>query len=270
MQSLVKFLKSGSLDSHSQPDSSQLSRQRPSTHDAGWPSGKRGRMSIYMEELPDMPSTEQMFQEERASAMRAWVTAAEKIVAEGKQRFEAEKKELERQRDARIAESKAQAQNNFDREVKTYNEAIKRLGDRLKANGKRLQAECDSNVAAAHQQFQQKLQATNGDEDLRSAEERLARERRRTEEAEVLARMLKSGGQADRGMEQRKRPHEHLCPITMEVMRDPVMILCGDTFERSEITKWFEQNNTCPHCRQQPPTKTMIPNLAVRKMIEDW
>lgn len=206
-----------------------------------------------------MPSTEQMFQEERASAMRAWVTAAEKIVAEGKQRFEAEKEELERQRNTRIVDIGG-----------TYKEKTARLLAQMKADAERFKAEYLSHVAAADQQHEQELQATNGDEDLRNAEERLARERRRTEEAEVLARMLKSVGQADRGMEQKKRPHEHLCPITMEVMRDPVMILCGDTFERSEITKWFEQNNTCPHCRQKPPTKTMIPNLAVRKMIEDW
>ncbi|KAE8719465.1 hypothetical protein F3Y22_tig00109957pilonHSYRG00148 [Hibiscus syriacus] len=43
-------------------------------------------------------------------------------------------------------------------------------------------------------------------------------------------------------------PHEFLCPTTLYVMRDPVIIASGQTFERDSIQKWFDSNNrTCPN-----------------------
>eukprot|EP00923_Selenidium_pygospionis_P046624 GHVN01080536.1.p1 GENE.GHVN01080536.1~~GHVN01080536.1.p1 ORF type:complete len:167 (+),score=23.78 GHVN01080536.1:266-766(+) len=66
-----------------------------------------------------------------------------------------------------------------------------------------------------------------------------------------------------------QRPNEHLCPITTEVMTDPVMITCGDTFERSAIVDWFKNNNTCPNCRQ-PSDKKLMPNKVVKKIVQDF
>lgn len=68
---------------------------------------------------------------------------------------------------------------------------------------------------------------------------------------------------------QRERPVEHFCPITTEAMRDPVMIGCGDTFERTAIEEWFKEHDTCPYCRE-PSDKVLLPNKAVKRMIQDW
>ncbi|KAE8690313.1 hypothetical protein F3Y22_tig00110895pilonHSYRG00009 [Hibiscus syriacus] len=38
-------------------------------------------------------------------------------------------------------------------------------------------------------------------------------------------------------------PHEFLCPITVEIMRDPVIVASGQTFERESIQKWFDSNH---------------------------
>ncbi|KAJ6671804.1 U BOX DOMAIN-CONTAINING [Salix viminalis] len=42
-------------------------------------------------------------------------------------------------------------------------------------------------------------------------------------------------------------PHEFLCPITLEIMVDPVIVATGQTYERESIQKWLNSNHrTCP------------------------
>lgn len=72
------------------------------------------------------------------------------------------------------------------------------------------------------------------------------------------------------GTTSRKRPDQHICPISHEVMSAPVMISCGHTFEQSVIAKWFLNNETCPTCRTPVVTTAMIPNIALRQLIEKW
>ncbi len=59
------------------------------------------------------------------------------------------------------------------------------------------------------------------------------------------------------------------CPLTMEVMRDPVMAADGQTYERVEIEKWFEKGNrTSPLTGAELPSTVLMPNIALRKAIE--
>lgn len=48
-----------------------------------------------------------------------------------------------------------------------------------------------------------------------------------------------------------------------------MVVSCGDTFERSAIEQWFKDNDSCPFCRATC-NKVVVPNKAVRKMIQDW
>ncbi|KAK7374312.1 hypothetical protein VNO80_07740 [Phaseolus coccineus] len=66
-------------------------------------------------------------------------------------------------------------------------------------------------------------------------------------------------------------PHEFLCPITLEIMTDPVIIASGQTYERESIDKWFRTNhNTCPKTRQPLQHMSLAPNCALRSLIEEW
>ncbi|KAE8658915.1 U-box domain-containing protein 15 [Hibiscus syriacus] len=66
-------------------------------------------------------------------------------------------------------------------------------------------------------------------------------------------------------------PHEFLCPITLEVMRDPVIIASGQTFERESILKWFDSNNrTCPKTRETLAHLSVAPNHALKNLITQW
>ncbi|KAF8379970.1 hypothetical protein HHK36_027436 [Tetracentron sinense] len=61
------------------------------------------------------------------------------------------------------------------------------------------------------------------------------------------------------------------CPITREVMVDPVETSSGQTFERSAIEKWFADGNiTCPLTMTPLNTSTLRPNKTLRQSIEEW
>ncbi|XP_021612923.1 U-box domain-containing protein 15 [Manihot esculenta] len=66
-------------------------------------------------------------------------------------------------------------------------------------------------------------------------------------------------------------PHEFLCPITLEIMTDPVIIASGQTYERESIQKWFNSNHrTCPKTRQTLAHMSVAPNFALRNLILQW
>ena len=60
------------------------------------------------------------------------------------------------------------------------------------------------------------------------------------------------------------------CPISRELFEDPV-ICAGDgqTYERTEIEEWLKNKNTSPFNTSKPlSSKTLIPNIAVRKLAD--
>jgi hypothetical protein len=64
-------------------------------------------------------------------------------------------------------------------------------------------------------------------------------------------------------------PDEYLCPITCEVMEDPVIAEDGQTYEREAIATWVAADGTSPMTRQSMPNR-FIPNRIVKGLIEKW
>lgn len=72
-----------------------------------------------------------------------------------------------------------------------------------------------------------------------------------------------------------KQPLEPLqpfyCPITGDVMEDPVETPSGQTFERGAIQKWLaEGNKHCPLTMTSLRTSDLRPNKTLRQSIEEW
>ncbi|ERM96136.1 hypothetical protein AMTRI_Chr09g14340 [Amborella trichopoda] len=66
-------------------------------------------------------------------------------------------------------------------------------------------------------------------------------------------------------------PNDFLCPITLEIMTDPVIIATGQTYERSSIQKWLESGHrTCPKTRLTLSHLSLAPNYALRNLISLW
>ena len=66
-------------------------------------------------------------------------------------------------------------------------------------------------------------------------------------------------------------PNEYICPISLEVMKHPVMDRNGNTFEKSAILEWLNRGNThCPLTRQPLKPSALIPNYSLKLSIDTW
>nr|NGX60106.1 E3 ubiquitin-protein ligase LubX [Chlamydiota bacterium] len=55
-------------------------------------------------------------------------------------------------------------------------------------------------------------------------------------------------------------PPTFICPITDNIMADPVIDKHGHSFERAAILEWLKINNTCPMNRQPLTPDDLAPN----------
>uniref|UniRef100_A0A5B6ZM13 RING-type E3 ubiquitin transferase n=1 Tax=Davidia involucrata TaxID=16924 RepID=A0A5B6ZM13_DAVIN len=66
-------------------------------------------------------------------------------------------------------------------------------------------------------------------------------------------------------------PDDFLCPISLELMRDPVIVATGQTYERSYIQRWIDCGNaSCPKTQQKLENLTLTPNYVLRSLITQW
>ena len=88
-----------------------------------------------------------------------------------------------------------------------------------------------------------------------------------------------SGGRSgtlERGLSREGLPpppfQNWLCPITMALMRDPVMFVAdGQTYERSAIETWLSGGKrTSPVTNEALTSTEMVPNHALRGAIDEW
>lgn len=61
------------------------------------------------------------------------------------------------------------------------------------------------------------------------------------------------------------------CPISLDVMKSPVSLCTGVTYDRSSIQRWLDGgNNTCPATMQVLHNKELIPNHTLQRLIKIW
>ncbi|KAL0447235.1 UNVERIFIED_CONTAM: U-box domain-containing protein 45 [Sesamum latifolium] len=66
-------------------------------------------------------------------------------------------------------------------------------------------------------------------------------------------------------------PEEIRCPISLQLMYDPVIIASGLTYERVCMERWFaDGHNTCPKTQQQLSRLSLIPNYSVKGLVASW
>ncbi|KAJ6364356.1 hypothetical protein OIU76_029329 [Salix suchowensis] len=66
-------------------------------------------------------------------------------------------------------------------------------------------------------------------------------------------------------------PKDFFCPILLDLMRDPVIISTGQTYDRSSISRWMEEGHcTCPKTGQMLMNTRLVPNRALRNLIVQW
>ncbi|XP_022715728.1 U-box domain-containing protein 17-like [Durio zibethinus] len=66
-------------------------------------------------------------------------------------------------------------------------------------------------------------------------------------------------------------PKDFCCPTSWDLMRDPVIISTGQTYDRSSIARWMEEGHcTCPKTGQMLIHNRLVPNRALRNLIIQW
>ena len=66
-------------------------------------------------------------------------------------------------------------------------------------------------------------------------------------------------------------PSVFICPISLEPMQDPVTLCTGQTYDRSNILKWFSLgHNTCPTTMQELWDDSVTPNTTLYHFILSW
>jgi hypothetical protein len=70
-------------------------------------------------------------------------------------------------------------------------------------------------------------------------------------------------------------PSHFLCPISLQLMKDPVTLSTGITYDRENIEKWLFsfQNKTCPVTKSsllETDLNNLTPNHTLRRLIQSW
>ncbi|RVW57480.1 U-box domain-containing protein 4 [Vitis vinifera] len=107
-----------------------------------------------------------------------------------------------------------------------------------------------------------------------------AEQAEKTEEAEYIDQMITLATQMhDRFIITKQSqscnpipiPADFCCPLSLELMTDPVIVASGQTYERAFIRKWLDLGLTvCPKTRQTLAHTNLIPNYTVKALIANW
>ncbi|KAM1069644.1 hypothetical protein TB2_001455 [Malus domestica] len=66
-------------------------------------------------------------------------------------------------------------------------------------------------------------------------------------------------------------PDEFRCPISLDLIRDPVIVASGHTYDRNSIAQWINSGHqTCPKSGQKLIHMALIPNYALRSLMQQW
>ena len=67
-----------------------------------------------------------------------------------------------------------------------------------------------------------------------------------------------------------KIPIEYLCPITQEIMSDPVVTDYGHSYEKQEIEEHTRCKGADPQTRKPLSLSQIHPNLTLKNLIEGY
>lgn len=79
--------------------------------------------------------------------------------------------------------------------------------------------------------------------------------------------MCKDTANSDQHLESKHTPEEFLCPITQELMRDPVIAADGYTYDRPAIVSWMQKELRSPLTNLELSSTQLTPNRTLKMMI---
>ena len=179
-----------------------------------------------------------------------------------------------------------QAQAAHDREMRRQQEEQTALEERLRreaagrhdAQESAARRAVQPDDAATRQRYvEEERRATElmrKEEQLRSKEREIERKMKELEDQQRMAarqraresqvkeeskRSSAAGTASAAAAESDEVPNEYLCPITMDIMRDPVIAMDGHTYDRKAISSWLTKS------QKSPKTNTLLPSKQVMR-----
>lgn len=73
-------------------------------------------------------------------------------------------------------------------------------------------------------------------------------------------------------MDEVEIPSHFICPISLQLMGDPVTASSGITYDRESIERWLysSKNRTCPVTKLMLSETDLTPNHTLRRLIQGW
>lgn len=74
-------------------------------------------------------------------------------------------------------------------------------------------------------------------------------------------------------MDETEVPQYFICPISLQIMKDPVTAITGISYDRESIEKWLKtaKDTTCPVTKQPLPRDSgLTSNHTLRRLIQAW
>ncbi|PPS15715.1 hypothetical protein GOBAR_AA04850 [Gossypium barbadense] len=74
-------------------------------------------------------------------------------------------------------------------------------------------------------------------------------------------------------MDEIEIPQYFICPISLQIMKDPVTAVTGITYDRESIEQWLKtaKDTICPVTKQVLPSGSCLtPNHTLRRLIQAW
>eukprot|EP00669_Euglena_mutabilis_P003649 TRINITY_DN14659_c0_g1_i1.p1 TRINITY_DN14659_c0_g1~~TRINITY_DN14659_c0_g1_i1.p1 ORF type:complete len:286 (-),score=46.10 TRINITY_DN14659_c0_g1_i1:180-1007(-) len=65
-------------------------------------------------------------------------------------------------------------------------------------------------------------------------------------------------------------PNSHACPLTHNLMTDPVIDRQGHTFDRESVTEWLQSHTTCPVGGEPLAAGDLCPNRALKEVVDQY
>lgn len=95
----------------------------------------------------------------------------------------------------------------------------------------------------------------------------------RTSESDLLLKRkayIKKGQQMEETLEDDEIPSHFICPITFEVMKEPVFCSDGFTYEKHAIIDWLKDHSTSPLTGVELKSKELTPNYSLKSAIIEY
>lgn len=74
----------------------------------------------------------------------------------------------------------------------------------------------------------------------------------------------------DSGFEEKEPPNHFLCPISLDLMIDPVVDSVGNTYDRSSIQQVLDSGDMRDPLTREDITNILTPNRSLKSQIEEW